>query len=129
MCFAALWSKSLRLLERFRTWRHTFEVGGIVVYEYPIEQINKNMAKWYLCIHSLLHSLIYHVFLIIEFHKIPGTFAGPEIKAMNGITRNLGLSRSILLYRRRYGLSQHTIKGCGIETRRVGIREGEDMGH
>lgn len=45
---------------------------------------------------------------------------------MSGITKNLGLSSSTLPYRRRYGLSQHTAKCCGIEIRRVGTREGED---
>lgn len=69
------------------------------------------------------------MFLIIEFHKIQGTIVGPEVKAMNEITRNFGLRRFALLYRRIYGLSQHMAKCCGIEISRVGIREGDDTGH
>lgn len=49
------------------------------------------MVKWYICIHSLIHSLNHHVFFTIESHKIPGNFSGPEVRAVNGITRNLGL--------------------------------------
>lgn len=68
------------------------------------------------------------MFLIIEFHKIQGTIAGPEVKAKNKITRNLELSRFALLYRRRCGLSQHMAKCYGIEISIVGIRESDDTG-